>query len=122
MGTKIGSPNADLLANVTLAQSRKAEQQLSSLKRLTDSTKDTSKVDRRQKIENAAEDFEALMLNEMLKSMWKTIPQDGMFSGGNEEAYYRDMLNQALAESISKQNSIGIKEVIVEDLEKREPK
>jgi flagellar protein FlgJ len=70
----------------------------------------------------AAEQFEALILQEMLKSMWQTVPQDGVLSGSNEEATYRDMLNQAIAESVARGRGVGIKEVIANDISKLQKK
>ena len=66
----------------------------------------------------AAQQFEALLLQEMLKSMWTTVPQGGMLSGSHEEKMYRDMLNEAMADSISEGRGIGIKDVILKDLSK----
>lgn len=64
----------------------------------------------------AAQQFEALLLQEMLKSMWSTVPQGELLSGSHEEKMYRDMLNEAVADSISKGKGIGIKDVILKDL------
>lgn len=64
----------------------------------------------------AAQQFEALLLQEMLKSMWATVPQGELLSGSHEESMYRDMLNEAVADSISQGKGIGIKDVILKDL------
>ena len=65
----------------------------------------------------AAQQFEALLLQEMLKSMWATVPQGQLLSGSHEEKMYRDMLNEAVADSISEGRGIGIKDVILKDLQ-----
>ena len=70
------------------------------------------------KIADAAEQFEALLVQQMFNSMWQAIPQEGLLSGSNEEALYRDMFNQALAESLSKNQSLGIKDVIMKEMKK----
>ena len=64
----------------------------------------------------AAEQFEAMLLKEMLKSMWSTVPQEGMLSGSYEEGMYRDMRNESLAQSISEGQGMGIKDVILKDI------
>ena len=69
------------------------------------------------KIEDAAEQFEALLVQQMFNSMWQAVPQEGLLSGSNEEALYRDMFNQALAESLSKNQSLGIKDVIMKEMQ-----
>ena len=68
------------------------------------------------KIENAGEQFESMMLQEMLKSMWSTVPNQGMLSGSHEEEMFRDMLNEAVANTVSHGQGIGIKNVVVKDI------
>lgn len=70
----------------------------------------------------AAKQFEALLVQEMLKSMWQTLPEGGMLSGSNEEQQYRDMFNEQLAMTIASGKGIGIKEVIQKDIEKIDKK
>lgn len=59
----------------------------------------------------AAEDFEALLLQQMFTSMWK-----GTAEASNEESLYRDMLNQALASDMAKGKGLGLKEMVVKEL------
>jgi flagellar protein FlgJ len=68
--------------------------------------------------EVAAQQFEALLIQQMLESMWSSVPQKGLLSGSNEEAMYRDMLNEALATSISEGKGLGIKDVMLKDFNK----
>jgi len=69
-------------------------------------------------MEKAATQFEALLLHQMFKAMWNTVPKGGLLSGSSEEGHYRDMLNQELADQISESQGIGIKDVIMRDLNK----
>lgn len=75
-----------------------------------------AKLPASQDAKQAAQQFEALLLQEMLKSMWATVPQGQLLSGSHEETMYRDMLNEAVADSISQGKGIGIKDVIYKDL------
>jgi flagellar protein FlgJ len=68
--------------------------------------------------EEAAKQFEALLVKQMLDSMWSTVPKGGIVSGSNEESLYRDMFNEALSNSISEGKGIGIKDVILKDFNK----
>jgi len=68
--------------------------------------------------EEAAKQFEALLVKQMLDSMWSTVPKGGIVSGSNEESLYRDMFNEALSNSISEGSGIGIKDVILKDFNK----
>ena len=48
--------------------------------------------------------------------MWATVPQGQLLSGSHEETMYRDMLNEAVADSIAQGKGIGVKDVILKDL------
>ncbi len=69
--------------------------------------------------EKAGQEFEALLINQMMKSMWSAIPNNGMLSGSREEEYYRDMLNEAIAKDVSEGQGIGIKQVILKELKNK---
>ena len=73
-------------------------------------------------IKDAATKFEALLVQEMLKSMWSTVPRGELLSGSSEEQMYRDMLNQAVADNIAENGSMGIGKVVVKDMERIEKK
>jgi flagellar protein FlgJ len=70
-------------------------------------------------IKKAATQFEALLLGQMLNSMWATVPKSEL-TGSKEEEMYRDMLNQAMAEDIADKQSIGVRDVIAKDISKIE--
>jgi len=70
------------------------------------------------KMEEAAEQFEAVFLQQMINSMWNSVPNEGLLSGGNEEAFYRDMFNQALSEEIASSQSMGLKDMILKEMQK----
>ncbi len=74
-----------------------------------------------KKIEQAAAQFEALLVQQMFGSMWKTVSvgEGGLLTGSREEELYRDMFNQALAEKLSETQSIGIKEQILKEIKSK---
>ncbi|MCC6221196.1 MAG: rod-binding protein [Deltaproteobacteria bacterium] len=70
-------------------------------------------------VEKAASDFEALLLHQMFKVMWETVETTGLFGeNSNEGQIYRDMLNQAIAESASQGKGIGVKDMLRKELTK----
>jgi len=73
-----------------------------------------------QDAEKAATDFESLLLQQMIQSMWNTVPEGGLLSGSREEELYRDMLNQQVAQHMAETQGLGIKDIIVEEMKKRE--
>ncbi len=66
--------------------------------------------------EKVAEQFESMLVKQMVDSMWSTVPKEGILSGSREEELYRDMLNEALANSIAQGKGMGIKDVILKDI------
>lgn len=70
-----------------------------------------------KKLEKSLNQFEALLLHQMLKAMWETVDTAGLFGeNGNEAQIYRDMLNQAISDSASEGQGIGVKEVVKKEL------
>lgn len=67
-----------------------------------------------------AEQFEALFLQTMLKSMRQATPGDPLM-GSDQANLYRDMLDQQLALDISKRGGIGLADVIERQLGPAQP-
>lgn len=65
-------------------------------------------TDTSPKLEQACKDFESLFVNQMMKQMRKTVPQEGLFNGGRAEKIYTEMLDSELAKSISNQRGLGL--------------
>ena len=88
----------------------------------TDKVKTLSKqeVKDQKDLDKAAKGFEALLLHEMLKSLWETVEVKGWLGhDSNEAQIYRGMLNQAIADSVSEGKGIGIKDVVKKELSKQ---
>lgn len=74
-----------------------------------------------KELDEAASGFEALLLHNMLKEMWKTVEFTGFLGeDSNEAQIYRDMLNQALADSVAEGEGIGVKDFLKTELAKTE--
>lgn len=61
-----------------------------------------------KRIHDAAIDFEAVYLGEMLKPMFETVEVDSTFGGGSAEETWRGMLVEEYAKSIAKGGGIGL--------------
>ncbi len=66
----------------------------------------------------AAEAFEALFLNMLLKSMRDTVPEGGLFDSQRLEAY-QELQDRELAADLARRKSLGIAELIVRQLSPR---
>ncbi|MCB0345854.1 MAG: rod-binding protein [Bdellovibrionales bacterium] len=76
-------------------------------------------VKEEKELDEAAAGFEALLLHNMLKEMWKTVEFTGFLGeDSNEAQIYRDMLNQALADSVAEGEGIGVKDFLKKELSK----
>ncbi len=68
-------------------------------------------------VDKAAAGFEALLLHQMMESMWSTVEFSGMFEeNGNEAQVYRDMFSEAISDTTSKGRGIGVKEFLREQI------
>lgn len=70
-----------------------------------------------KEIEKAATGFEALLLHQMIKSMWSTVQSEGMMGeDSNQAQIYRDMFNQSIADEVAKGEGIGVKAFLRDEL------
>ena len=69
-----------------------------------------------KRAEQAAEDFEAVFIGEMLKPMFSMIEVNENFGGGKGEEIFRDMMVQEYGKMISRQGGIGIASQIKAEL------
>ncbi len=70
-------------------------------------------------VDKAATGFEALLLHQMIKSMWSTVERTGLMGEDNHQSQiYQDMLNQAIADSIAEGKGIGVKDFLKKELSK----
>ena len=60
------------------------------------------------RIDEVAQDFEAIFLNQAFKNMFQDIEVDGLFGGGYAEEVYREMLLEQYANRVSESGGVGI--------------
>lgn len=99
------------LGAISTGRLNQQQQKLDALSNQKDSIKTS------RDIEKAASGFEALLLQEMMQSMWNTVEfTDMLGEKSNEADIYRDMLNQAIADSTASGRGIGVKEMMQKEL------
>ncbi len=69
-----------------------------------------------RKVEEAAQDFEAMFISQMLEVVWSTVPTDGPMSGGKGEEIFRSLMLQDVGKQMSKSGGIGMKSQIMAEL------
>lgn len=64
------------------------------------------------KINQAAMDFEAVYISQMLTPMFDGIQTDGMFGGGNAENIYRSMMVEEYGKMMAANGGIGLADAV----------
>lgn len=73
-----------------------------------------------QALKAAAQQFETVFLNMMLKSMRDATPQDGVFDS-EQTKMFTGMLDQQLAQSMASSRSVGLADIMVKQLSRNQP-
>jgi len=68
------------------------------------------------KLHKACQDFEALMLKQLLTTMRKSVPKDGLFKTGYAEDMYNSMHDDELAKNIAHGKGVGIADILYKQL------
>ena len=71
-------------------------------------------------IQKAAQDFEAVMLNMLIKAMWKTIPKSDLFEKDNSTQIYEGLMHSALSEEMARNGGMGIAKVLYQQLSREQ--
>jgi flagellar protein FlgJ len=80
-------------------------------------TKQTKEL---QALRHSCREFEAIYVNEMYKSMRKTVPESGMFGKkGMAEDVYREMLDMEMARQTAAGDGMGIGKAMYQQLHKQ---
>lgn len=75
----------------------------------------------RQQAKKVSQDFEALFVGMMMKSMRETVGKDKLTGGGHGDEVYQSMLDQAYADaSVKRGGGLGIAKMIEKDIIRQE--
>lgn len=99
-----------------MAQTQVVDAQAQAAINKANTTANAAKNAAPDKLRQAAEDFEAVFLSQMLQPMFETVPQDGPFSGGSSEKIYRSMMVEETGKAIAANGGIGIADNVYREL------
>ena len=69
------------------------------------------------KMQRAAQDFEAMALNQLLAPMFETVDTSrGSFGGGEGEQAWKPMLVQEMAKAIARAGGLGLAKPVMEQM------
>jgi flagellar protein FlgJ len=67
-------------------------------------------------LKEATEQFEALLLNMMIREMRETVPESGLFPESMAKEIYTGMLDEKIADSMAERGGIGISRMLFDQL------
>lgn len=68
-------------------------------------------------LKKATQQFEGYFLQELLKEMRKTVPEDKMLpDDGHGQQIFRDMMDQKLSENMSSRGDLGMAQMMYDQL------
>jgi len=70
----------------------------------------------KEALREAAQDFEAVFISQMIKPMFETLPTDTMFGGGQAETIYRGLMVEEYGKAVAKGGGIGIADSVYREL------
>ncbi|HPF71067.1 MAG TPA: transglycosylase SLT domain-containing protein [Candidatus Krumholzibacteria bacterium] len=111
MAISVGSTGTALSETASLG----AEQaRLRSLQERADVTPET-----RAGLEKAAKEFEAVFLNQLMKAMRSTVPENELFNSQGATKFYQQMYDQEMAKALSGTGSgMGVADLIIRQFER----
>ena len=69
-----------------------------------------------QRLRQAAQEFEAIFVQQMLKTARTSTPDPGPMASGASSEIYRDMVDQQLARSVSGGGGLGLGKLLIQSL------
>jgi peptidoglycan hydrolase FlgJ len=71
-------------------------------------------------LKKATQNFEAIFINMLIQSMWKTIPESGLFEKNSATNIYEGILQSALSEEIAGKGGLGMAEMLYQQISKEQ--
>ena len=94
------------------AEAQQQNQQINKVRSLS-----KQEIKSEKELEKASSGFEALLLHQMMQSMWATVDATGLLGEkSNQAEIYQDMFQQSVADSVSEGRGIGIKKFLRKEL------
>jgi Rod binding domain-containing protein len=92
-----------------------SEQMISKLKNLRHAGENQGS---KEELKRVANDFEEILVNFLVKAMWKTIPDSGLHEESKAMGMYTDIMQSALSEEITRMGGLGVAQSIYDEMEK----
>lgn len=100
-----------MMIDLNLNNSFQMDSALADLQSLKNKT-EYSKEDL-EKLKKVAQDFEAILVNQILKSMRKSMPKSDLFGEGVASEFYTGMFDESIAKSVASKGGFHIADTII---------
>lgn len=107
--------NISLQNNLSQAQVKSAEQKTESFKETLEKAKENNDP---KALKSVCKNFEAIFVNMLLKNMRNTVVDGGLIEKSHAREIFEGMLDEKIAEEVSKGQGIGIAKLMYEQLSK----
>lgn len=71
---------------------------------------------KREKIKDAAQQFEASFLSVMFQEMFAGLKSDGPFGGGAGEDMFKSFMAEAMAKQVAKTGGLGLSDTVAREM------
>ena len=71
-----------------------------------------------EQLRKKCQDFEAIMVQAMLKIMRESVPEGGLLPKGNDQQIFQDLMDQNVAVEMSRKQGMGIADALFRQLQK----
>lgn len=71
------------------------------------------------RLKKLSREFESLFLKEVISSMRKSVPENGLLNGGNAEKIYKSMLDEQWATQMAERGDSGIASSIYKSMSQK---
>ena len=76
----------------------------------------TADTPKEAELKKACKNFEAIILQQMLTAMRRTVPKDGLLQGGYAGDMYQSMYDEGLAKQMASDRGIGLADTLYQQL------
>jgi Rod binding domain-containing protein len=104
--------------DLAISNTSNLSRQISAQNRAEQTGRQLNRLDHKKSsgLKQAAKEFEAVFISQMLSHMWSGIKTDGPFSGGRGEQIFRDMMIDEYGKEIAKSGQLGLSDQIMAQL------
>ena len=103
--------------NIDFNPAQNQYQKINNKDNFADELQKSSRQESEEELKKVVDEFTAIFLNQMFKSMRSTIPEGGMIDGGFAEDVFTDMYDKEISKLGSKQSNFsGLNQILFEQL------